>query len=86
MRVYCFDGGERQLIGRADLPDDAGPFYAVPRSGPVSAVEERFVIGTVTRLPAGGGGVPDMERAVLAAPGQPVRLLPGWEPLVGWPI
>ena len=75
MKVYCFDGGERQLIGRADLPDNAGPFYAVPRSGPVPAVAERFIIGTVTRLPA-GTGASEVEQAVLAAPGQPVHLLP----------
>nr|WP_294169418.1 hypothetical protein [uncultured Sphingomonas sp.] len=86
MRVYRFEGGERQLIGRTDLPEDAGPFYAVPLSGPVSASEERFIIGTVTRVPAGGGGAPDVEQAVLAAPGQPVQLLPGWEPLVCWPF
>lgn len=83
--VYCFDGGERRLIGRADLPEDTGPFYAVPLFGPGPVIKERFIVGTVTRLPA-GGGAPEVEQAVLAAQGQPVRLLPGWEPLVGWPI
>ena len=34
-------------------------------------------VGVVTHLP-GGGGAPVVERAVLAAPGQPVELLPGW--------
>lgn len=85
MRVYSFDGGERRLIGRTDLPEGAGPVYAVPLSGPVSVTEERFIIGAVTRQPA-GGGAPEVEQAVLAAPGQPVQLLPGWEPLVCWPI
>ena len=84
MRVYRFEGGERRLIGRTDLPEDAGPFYAVPLSGPGSVIEERFIIGTVTRLPA--GGAPEVEQALLAAPGQQVQLLPGWEPLVCWPI
>ena len=85
MRVFRFEGGERRPIGRTDLPEDTGPVYAVPLSGPVSVIEERFIIGTVTRLPA-GGGAPEVERAVLAAPGQQVQLLPGWEPLVCWPI
>ena len=85
MKVYCFSDGERQLIGRTDLPDDAGPIYAVPHSEPVSAVVERFIIGTVTRLPEGSEAL-EVEQAVLAAPGQPVHLLPGWEPLVCWPF
>jgi hypothetical protein len=41
---------------------------------------EPFIVGAVTRLPE-GGGAPVVERAVLAAPGQLVELLPGWVPL-----
>ena len=74
MRVYLDEGGEKRLIGRADVPDDCGPVYEVP------AVKEAFAIGAVTRLPE-GGGAPVVERAVLAAPGQFVELLPGWGPL-----
>ena len=80
MKVYCEDNGGRRLIGRADLTESDGPVYAVPLFGPVSVIEERFAIGTVTRLPE-GGGAPVVERAVLAAPGQLVDLLPGWTPL-----
>ena len=76
MRVYRFDGGERQLIGRTDLPDDAGPFYAVSLPGPVSVIEERFIIGTVARMAADSGTF-EVEQAVLAALDQPVQLLPG---------
>lgn len=80
MKVYVDEGGERRLIGRADVPDDGAPVYVVPLFGPASVIEEKFTIGAVTQLPE-GGGAPVVERAVLAAPGQLVDLLPGWEPL-----
>jgi hypothetical protein len=47
---------------------------------PASTICERFTVGTVTHLPK-SGGAPVVERAVLAAPGQLVELLPGWQPL-----
>ena len=80
MKVYLDEGGERRLIGRADVPDEGAPVYVVPLFGPVSIIEETFTIGAVTHLPE-GSGAPVVERAVLAAPGQLVELLPGWEPL-----
>jgi hypothetical protein len=72
-----YDNG-RRLVGRAEVPQDAEPVYEVPMFGAVSVIVERFVTGTVTRLPE-PGGAPVVERAVLAAPGQLVELLPGWE-------
>ena len=78
MRVYLLDNGERRLVGCADIADQHGAVYMV-QSGAGSAVTERFVIGTVAHRPEGGGAAV-MERAVLAAPGQIVELLPGWVP------
>ena len=80
MKVYLDQGGERRLIGRADLPDDCGPVYEAALFGSGSAISESFAVGAVTHLPA-GGGAPVVEWAVLAAPGQLVEILPGWEPL-----
>ena len=80
MKVYVDDDHGRRLIGRADVPDDCGPVYEVPMFGAASVIAERFMIGAVTHLPE-GGGAPVVERAVLAAPGQVVELLPGWVPL-----
>lgn len=80
VKVYLDEGGEKRLVGRADVPEDCGPVFAVPLFGPTSIIEEKFAIGAVTRLPE-AGGAPVVERAVLAAPGQLVDLLPGWEPL-----
>ena len=80
MKVFLDDDDGRRLVGRADVPEDAGPVYRVPRSGAASIIVEAFAIGTVTHLPE-GGGAPVMERAVLAAPGQLVELLPGWVPV-----
>lgn len=80
MRVYVDEGGERRLVGRADVPDGCGPVYEVPLFGAASPIAESFTVGTVTHLP-GGGAAPVVERAVLAAPGQLVELLPGWVPL-----
>lgn len=79
MKVYADEGGEKRLIGRADIPEDCGPVYEVPLFGPSSIIMERFTIGTVTHLPPGGGIL--TERAVIAAPGQMVDLLPDWQPL-----
>lgn len=81
VKVYLDEGGERRLIGRAEVPDGCGPVYEVPLFGAASgAVAESFTVGAVARRP-GSGGAPVVERAVLAAPGQPVELLPGWKPL-----
>lgn len=80
MRVYLDEGGERRLVGRADVPAECGPVYEVPLFGAASTIAEGFAVGTVTHLPE-GGGAPVVERAVLAAPGQLVELLPGWAPL-----
>ena len=78
MKVYLDDGGDKRLIGRADVPDGHGPVYEVPLFGTASIIAERFTIGTVTHLPR--GGAPVVERAVLLAPGQLVER-PGWQPL-----
>ena len=75
MRFYLDDDDGRRLVGRADVPEDAGPVFEVPMFGAASLIAERFAIGTVTHLPE-GGGVPVVERAVLAAPGQLAELLP----------
>jgi hypothetical protein len=80
MRVYLDDDNGRRLVGRADVPEDAGPAYEVPMFGAASVITERFTVGAVTLIPA-GGGAPVVGRAVLAAPGQLVELLPGWKPL-----
>jgi hypothetical protein len=80
MKVYLDDGGLRRLIGRADVPLEHGPVLEVALFGPTSIIRERFAIGTVAPLPA-GGDTPVVERAVLVAPGQLAELLPGWQPL-----
>ena len=81
MKVYTDDAGSRRLIGRADVPGDCGSVYEVPVVREALAVTEEFAVGMVTHLPE-GGGAPVVERAVLAAPGQVVELLPGWVPMV----
>jgi hypothetical protein len=80
VKVYVDDGGEKRLIGRADLSPDSKPVLEVRLFGVHAIICEQFTIGTVTRLPAGAAG-PVVERAVLLAPGQPPELLPGWQPL-----
>jgi hypothetical protein len=80
LKVYVDNGGNRRLVGRADVPHDCGPVLELPFFGPASTICERFTVGTVTHLPK-SGGAPVVERAVLAAPGQLVELLPGWQPL-----
>lgn len=80
MNVYLDQNGERRLIGRAGVPEGNGPVFEVLLLGGASAISEVFTVGTVTHVPD-GGGAPVVERAVLAAPGQLVELLPGWEPL-----
>lgn len=80
MKVYLDEGGERRLIGRADVPSDCGPVFEVPLFGAASTIAEAFTVGAVTHLPE-GGDAPVVERAVLAPPGQLVELLPGWVPL-----
>ena len=77
MKVYVDDDNGRRLVGRADVPDDCGPVYEVPMFGAASTIAERFAVGAVTCLPE-GGGAPVVERAVLLAPGQIAKLLPGW--------
>jgi hypothetical protein len=80
MRVYLCEDGEKRLVGRANVPENAGPVFRAPMFGAASIIVEPFVIAAVTHLPE-GGGAPVVERAVLAAPGQLVDLLPGWVPL-----
>jgi len=81
MKVYLDDGGDKRLIGRADVPAECGPVFEALVFGPAApSIVESFAIGAVTHLPE-GGGAPAVERAVLAAPGQLVDLLPGWKPL-----
>ena len=80
MKVYLCENGENRLVGRADVPENAGPVFRAPMFGAASVIVEPFVIGAVTHLPK-GGGAPVVERAVLASPGQLVDLLPGWAPV-----
>lgn len=82
MEVRLDGHGDKRLIGRAEVPKRRGPVYEVPIVGAASVTMERFTIGAVTQLPA--GGAPVVERAVLATPGQLVELLPGWAPLAFW--
>ena len=80
MKVYLADDAGTRLIGRADVPEDCGPVYEVPLFGAAATIVESFTIGNVTMISA-GSNTPTVERAVLAAQGQLVDLLPGWEPL-----
>ena len=80
MKVYLCENGDKRLVGRADVPEGAGPVFRTPMFGAASIIVEPFVVGAVTHLPE-GGGAPVVERAVLASPGQLVELLPGWVPL-----
>lgn len=80
MKVYLCEDGETRLVGRADVPANAGPVFRAPMFGAASIILEPFIVGAVARPPE-GGGAPVVERAVLAAPGQLVDLLPGWAPL-----
>ena len=77
MKVYLDEGGHKRLVGLADVPQDCGTVYEVPVIGAISVIVERFAVGTVMRLPE-GGDAPVVERAVLLAPGQIAKLLPGW--------
>ena len=79
VKVYLDDDGGKKLVGRADVPEGAGPVLEVPMAGAVSSGTERFVIGTVTRFLV--GGAPVVERAVLLTPWQWAASLPGWRPL-----
>jgi hypothetical protein len=79
VKVYATVDGCKRLIGRAEVPDDTGPVFAVPLFGPVSVIRENYSIGTVTYTPLGGALT--VERAVLLAAGQAPELLPGWMPL-----
>ena len=80
MKVYLCENGERRLVGRADVPESAGPVFRTPMFGAASIIVEPFVVGAETPLPE-GDGAPVVDRAVLAAPGQLVELLPGWTPV-----
>ena len=80
MKVYLDERGDKRLIGRADIPEDTGPVYEVALFGAASTIVDRFTLGTVTHLPA-GGGAPIVERAVLLAPSQRPEILPEWQPL-----
>jgi hypothetical protein len=81
MRGYLDDAGEKRLLGVAGISPQSGPALEVPRFAGASIVRERFVLGTVTHLPE-GGGFPVVERAVLLVPGQVPVLLPEWRPLI----
>ena len=79
MRVFLNDGGEKRLLGTADIPADHGPIYEAALFGSASVMTDQFTIGTITHLPA--GGTPVIERVVLLAPGQVPSILPRWQPL-----
>jgi hypothetical protein len=80
MKVYKDFDGEKRLIGRASVPDDAGPVYEVRLFGASSIITEQFVLGAITYLPP-DGGVPVVELAVIVGEGQHPSFLPGWTPL-----
>jgi len=79
LKVYLDVDGQKRLIGRAEIPADAGPIFEVPLFGSASTMVEQFVIGTVTHLRP-GNATPMVERAVIVSPGQLFELLPGWQP------
>ena len=80
MRVFLDDGGEKRLVGTADIPADHGPVYEARLFGAASIITDIFTIGTITHLPA-GGGAPVVERVVLVTVGQVPSILPRWQPL-----
>ena len=80
MRVFLDDGGEKRLIGTADIPSDHGPVYEARLFGPASIMTDIFTVGVIIHLPA-GGDVPVVERVVLVTPGQVQSILPRWQPL-----
>lgn len=80
MKVYRDEGGERSLIGRAEIPDDVGVVLDVELFGPASDITDRFIIGTITHLGPGPLEI-RVERAVLVSQGQFPEFLPGWQPL-----
>ena len=79
MRVFLDDGGEKRLLGTADISADHGPIYEARLFGSASTMMDSFTIGTIIHLPAGGAPVP--ERVVLVIPGQVTSILPRWQPL-----
>lgn len=79
MKVYLDVDGKKRLIGRADIPVDAGPIFKVPLFGAASTMMEQFMIGTVTHLQP-GMSAPVVEQAVIVSAGQLFELLPGWQP------
>jgi hypothetical protein len=81
VKVYRDVDGEKHLIGRADIPENAGPTYEVRLFGTSSSIVEHFMISAITHL-ARDGVEPSVERAVLVARGQYPDILPGWQPLV----
>lgn len=81
MKVYDVAAGEPRLIGRADVPDDAGPVFEVKLFGAASVIRESYTVGTVTHTPMGSPLT--VERAVLLSAGQILDFLPGWVPLSG---
>lgn len=80
MKTFLNDGGERRLIGRADIPDDVGAVYELRLVGPASIIRERFTVGTVTHLRPGRLKFAT-ERAMLLVRGQSPELLLGWQRL-----
>lgn len=80
MKVYIDDGGEKRLIGRADIPEDVGAVYEVHLFGASSTITDHFMVGTVTHLGRQPGEI-EVERVIILGPGQHPELLPCWQPL-----
>lgn len=80
MKVYRDEAGARQLLGRADIPDDVGPVYEVHLFGASSMIADHFTVGVITHLGVGPNDL-RVERVILLAVGQRPEILPGWEPL-----
>jgi hypothetical protein len=79
MTLYEMLGNEPRLVGRCNIPADAGPVFEVPLFGAPWVIRERHIVGAVTHVQAGEAAL--VERAVLLAFGQPAEILPGWAPL-----
>ncbi len=79
MKVVVWDGEQKRVIGRADVPLTAGPVLEVPLFGAASTIIEKYTIGTMTVVR--GSEPPSVERVIELATGQPPELLPGWSAL-----
>ena len=79
VKVYLDDGGDKRLVGRADVLDTHDPVFEVPLFGGASMIDEWFTLGTVTQSPRAAD--PCGEALCAAVRGHRPEVLPGWQPL-----